>query len=51
VLLLRRRARTLDVIAIDPAGESTKHRPFDERVRRARRRERFNRVLAQLQLT
>jgi hypothetical protein len=51
VLVLRRRARTIDVIAIDPASESSKHRPFDERVRRARRKERFNRVLAQLQLT
>ena len=51
VLLLRRRARTFDVIALDPAGEAAKHRPFDDRVRRARRRERFNRVIAQLQLT
>jgi hypothetical protein len=51
VLLLRRRARTIDVIALDPAGELAKRRPFDERVRRARRRERFNRVIAQLQLT
>ena len=51
VLLLRRRARTFDVIAIDPSAESSKHRPFDERVRRARRKERFNRVIAQLQLT
>jgi hypothetical protein len=51
VLLLRRRARTFDVIAVDPAGELTKHLPFDERVRRARRKERFNRVLAHLQLT
>jgi hypothetical protein len=39
------------VIALDPAGEATKRRPFDERVRRARRKERFNRVIAQLQLT
>jgi hypothetical protein len=51
VLLLRRRARTFDVIAVDPAGELSKHRPFDERVRRARRKERFNRVIAHLQLT
>ena len=51
VLLLRKRARTLDVIALDPVGEATKRRPFDERVRRARRRERFNRVIAHLQLT
>lgn len=51
VLLLRKRARTLDVIALDPAGEASKRRPFDERVRRARRRERFNRVIAHLQLT
>lgn len=51
VLLLRRRARTLDVVAIDPDGEVMKRRPFDERLRRARRKERFNRVIAQLQLT
>ena len=51
VLLLRRRARTLDVVALDPAGEVMKRRPFDERVRRARRKERFHRVIAQLQLT
>ena len=51
VLLLRRRARTLEVVAIDPAGEVMKRRPFDERLRRARRRERFHRVIAQLQLT
>ena len=51
VLLLRRRARTLEVVALDPAGEVTKHRPFDERLRRARRKERFHRVIAQLQLT
>jgi hypothetical protein len=51
VLLLRRRARTLDVVAVDPEGEVMKRRPFDERLRRARRKERFNRVIAQLQLT
>jgi hypothetical protein len=51
VLLLRRRARTLDVVALDPDGEVMKRRPFDERLRRARRKERFNRVIAQLQLT
>ena len=32
-------------------GEVMKRRPFDERLRRARRKERFNRVIAQLQLT
>ncbi|MGZ7087650.1 MAG: DUF3006 family protein [Ilumatobacteraceae bacterium] len=51
VLLLRRRARTLEVMAIDPEGEVMKRRPFDERLRRARRKERFSRVIAQLQLT
>ena len=51
VVLLRRRARTLDVVAVDPDGEVMKCRPFDERLRRARRKERFKRVIAQLQLT
>ena len=51
VLLLRRRARTFEIVALDPAGEVMKRRPFDERLRRARRKERFTRVIAQLQLT
>ena len=51
VLLLRRRARTFEIVALDPDGEVMKRRPFDERLRRARRKERFTRVLAQLQLT
>ena len=40
VLVLRAGDTGLEVVALDPAGEIMKRRPFDERLRRAERKER-----------
>ena len=50
VLELRRRDRTFDVVSLDPVAEIVKGRPFPERLRRARRKERFAYVTKQLQM-
>ena len=40
VLVLRAGEAGLEVVALDPAAEILKRRPFDERLRRAERKER-----------
>ena len=40
VLVLRAGEEGLEVVALDPAAEILKRRPFDERLRRAERKER-----------